>query len=342
MRLADTLAALEVWLDASLLGDDWTGPLTWSLKAAGARAMALASKDLSGSARVEGASVGASADFLNLCRDICSGPCAFGVQDRYVAGIGRLAWAGAPVRGGAIVLFAVFDDDAELEILGQLGLIAGKCVAARLIMEADRSASSLKSGALEKLPIGVVIADSEGQCVETNDTAREILARADGLLLRSGRLFCHALQDQRAVMAALNTDLERGRDVFVRISRKHGATPYVVRAMTTKAPTGRVSSVLMIVDPDIPPAAAPEIWRAMFNLTDCELLVAQTIVSGGSVMDLARRRGVAVGTVRQQAKSLMKRLDVSSQAAAAAILSRVAPFAPALGTRSLAPIFANP
>lgn len=329
MRFAETLAALEVWLDASLVGGEWTGPLTWSLKAAGARALALASKDPTGAAKVEAASVGAPADFLNLCREICSGPCALGVQDRYVAGVGRLAWAAASARGASFILFAVYDDEADLEVLRQLGLIAGKCVAARFIMEADRNISSLKSVALEKLPIGVIIADKAGRCVETNETARAILSRADGLVLRGDRLSSRAEEDRQAVTTALNAGLGREGDVLVRISRKGGATPYVLRSMSRKTPTGSVSSVLMVVDPDAPPAAAPEIWRAMFNLTDCELLVAQTIVSGGSVMDLAKRRGVAIGTVRQQKKSLLTRLDVTSQAAAAAILSRVAPFAPA-------------
>ncbi len=325
MRPTETFSMLELWLDACLGDADWTGPLTWSQTATGARAIALVATDSQGAPHLQGASIGAPADFLNLCRDIGSGPCATGVQERYVAGRGRLAWVAIAPSMSAI-LFALYDKDADLGVLRQVARVVGKCLATRSDGEARKTLSSLKSVALAHLPVGVAILDDSGVCIEANVAAETVFSRADGLFLRANRLACRDQRDRKALDAALK-GVTSNADRFVPIARDGAATPYVLRVL--RHSVSETACIVMIVDPDVPPAVAPEVWRAMFNLTECELLVAQALVSGGNVTDLARRRGVTVGTVRQQKKSMLTRLDVSSQAAAAAVLSRVAPFAPA-------------
>ncbi len=326
MRPTESFSMLELWLDACAGEADWTGPLTWSQDATGARAIALVSRDFNGAPHLRGASIGAPADFLNLCRDLGSGPCAPGVQERYVAGTGRLAWAAVTPAMSAI-LFALYDNDADLDILRQVARVAGKCLATRSDGEARKTVSSLKSVALAQLPVGVAILDDSGACIEANVAADAVFSRADGLFLRGNRLACRDARDLKALNAALKDVKNDAPDLFVPIARDGAATPYVLRVLRQGA--SDTACIVMIVDPDVPPAVAPEVWRAMFNLTECELLVAQALVSGGNVTDLARRRGVTVGTVRQQKKSMLARLEVTSQAAAAAVLSRVAPFAPA-------------
>ena len=84
--------------------------------------------------------------------------------------------------------------------------------------------------------------------------------------------------------------------------------------------------LLMIADPDEAPSPGADIWRAMFDLTECELIIAEGLVSGRRINDIATERGVSIETVRSQTKRMFERLNVSSQAEAAARLSRTAPF----------------
>ena len=85
-------------------------------------------------------------------------------------------------------------------------------------------------------------------------------------------------------------------------------------------------TALMVADPDEAPSPGSEIWRAMFDLTECELIIAEGLVSGRRINDIATERGVSIETVRSQTKRMFERLNVSSQAEAAARLSRAAPF----------------
>lgn len=326
MHQRHRLAVLEAWMDAGFGQADWSSPLSLSISPMGARALALARARAEGGLQMIGSSVGAPVEFLNLCRELGEASLAPGVQERHVPGLGRIAWS--TVAGGGITLFALYHDEADLEALGEHALMAEKCVAARARFDGSRAASSLKSVALARLPLGVAILDRKGRCCEVNEAARAIANRNDGLTLVAGVLSCSDPVDRAALRRAVLASVEDERDVFTRVRRPGAARPYVLRAIGRRVPEQDVRyCLLMIVDPDAPPSAAPEIWRAMFNLTECEILVATALLSGCNVADLARRRGVAVDTVRQQKKSMFARLEVSSQAAAAAILSRVAAFA---------------
>ncbi len=64
----------------------------------------------------------------------------------------------------------------------------------------------------------------------------------------------------------------------------------------------------------------------MFDLTDCEVIIAEGLVLGRRIHDIATQRGVSIETVRTQTKRMFERLNLSSQAKAAARLSRTAPF----------------
>lgn len=326
MRPIETLSILDLWLDVCASDADWTRALTWTQNAAGARAVALVSRQASGAAQVIGASMGAPADFLNLCREIGGGPCASGLQERFVAGTGRLAWAQiAPAMSA--VLFALYEDVADLDLLAKIADVSGKCFTARSEREARKTLVSLQKVALAQLTIGVAVLDRHGVCLDANAAAEAVFARADGLYLRSGKIGCRNPRDRKGLETALIGAPSDPVDLFVTITRDAGARPYVIRIL--RQMPSAAASIVMIIDPDAPPAAAPEVWRAMFSLTECELLVAETLVSGGNVTELAKRRGVTVNTVRQQKKSMLTRLEVSSQAAATAVLSRMAPFAPA-------------
>lgn len=69
--------------------------------------------------------------------------------------------------------------------------------------------------------------------------------------------------------------------------------------------------------------ARRDLMDRLATLTHREMEVLQALHEGRRVADIAKERGVSVGTVRSQVKAVLRKLEVSSQLAAVAALQRV-------------------
>ncbi len=72
-----------------------------------------------------------------------------------------------------------------------------------------------------------------------------------------------------------------------------------------------------------PPALLEEV-RRLFSLTEREAIILTNMMSGQSAGQIAERDGRALGTVRQQIKAVLAKLEVSSQAQALALIASTA------------------
>jgi DNA-binding NarL/FixJ family response regulator len=323
------LLAFESWMDAALRGGDWLVPLGCSAKVLGARTALIIWRD-AGRLTAESSSPDAAPAFVRLCRELEGAQGS--VLECELSGLGRVAWMRVQpetdLSAGELAFFALFDGAADLELLREIAAVAATSIAVRVRLDAARETSALKMAAFDQLPFGVVIVDKEIHIAERNEACRSLLARSDGLSALNDKLLCRERHDQTALYTAVNRalagDLTAG---IVKVHRAGCAQPYVVRVVAPQADAGaRDHCLLMIVDPDDAPSPGSEIWRAMFDLTECELIIAEGLVSGQRINDIANQRGVSIETVRTQTKRMFERLNVSSQAEAAARLSRTAPF----------------
>jgi DNA-binding CsgD family transcriptional regulator len=80
------------------------------------------------------------------------------------------------------------------------------------------------------------------------------------------------------------------------------------------------SCVLVITTVAHPEIAPTQVIQGLFDLTPAEARVARGIAAGSTVEDFARETHLAVGTVRQQLKSVFSKTGVSRQAELVAIL----------------------
>jgi DNA-binding CsgD family transcriptional regulator len=80
------------------------------------------------------------------------------------------------------------------------------------------------------------------------------------------------------------------------------------------------SCVLVITAVAHPEIASTQVVQGLFDLTPAEARVARGIAAGKTVDDLAYETGLAVGTVRQQLKSVFNKTGVSRQAELVGIL----------------------
>lgn len=328
-RVKARLLAFEGWMHAALRGDDWGGPLQLSAEVLGARAAHAFWRD-DGGVSTSISQPGAPPRFITCCRELDA--TQRGVLEHHEPGVGRIVWARAHAEpdfsSGELALFALFEDEPDVQLLREIAAVAANGFVTKMRLDAARAASALKMAAFDQLPFGVVIVDAKIRIAERNEACCRLLARADGLSAKHDRLLCREEQDQSALFVAVNRALagETSADI-VTVHRLGCAQPYVVRVVAPRPDSGvRDYCLLMIVDPDDEPAPGAEIWRAMFDLTECELIIAEGLVSGQRINDIASQRGVSIETVRTQTKRMFERLNVSSQAEAAARLSRASPF----------------
>jgi DNA-binding NarL/FixJ family response regulator len=325
------LQCLDWWLEASLCGGDWRDPLDRTAAALGAEAMVLICRDLIAKSTIVSMSSDAPVEFVLHCRSL-AGERFARPRQMHARGLGNIAaasaMAGSPSRRQCVTVLALHYLKSDPAPLQAVAAIAASSATARQRVEAMQTESALKSAALDQSAFGVVIVDERLRAVDMNQSCRAMIARSDGLGLVQDRLLCRDRGDQAtlatAVAAVLNGELEAP---VVRIRRASGAEPYVARAICAKAPPhAERKCLLTIADPDGAPPLAGELWRAMFDLTDCELAIAEGMVAGRKIVDIAGQRGVSVETVRTQTKRMFERLNVSSQVEAVARLSRAAPF----------------
>jgi DNA-binding NarL/FixJ family response regulator len=64
----------------------------------------------------------------------------------------------------------------------------------------------------------------------------------------------------------------------------------------------------MSVEADEAQSPDAEPTFAALDLTECELIMAEGVLSGRSIKDIADRRGVCSGVIRSQARRMLARL----------------------------------
>ncbi len=322
------ISPAEVWLQAAIDTEGWRKPLEASARCLGAKAVLLAWDAQAGGMEVE-PTPASSADFVRLCRDLAHSDGA-GVRERQAPGLGLLTWTGAHggKAGSRVTLFALSSEPIARQALRTLAVSAASAVAIRSTLDAMRITNSLMTQACDQLRIGLVTVDAGMNIMAHNQSWRLLLARRDGLSAVGGKLVLRDRGDQTMLAAAV-MDVLAGRlnEATVKAGRVGGAESYVLRVTTADRKSGAPGlCLLMVIDPDEAPAPNGDIWRAMFELTECELIIAEGLISGRRISEVAARRGVSRETVRSQTKRMLARLGVSSQVEAAVRLSRATPF----------------
>lgn len=319
---------LDGWMQAVQDGD-WLRPLRESARALNAKS-ALITWTNAGESTALRLGLHGTKDFAQFCGEISSHTSSE-VFSCAKTRLGQLSWTHVWLDGetpGELGFFALSDAPLDHALIRETALVASIAVATRARLGQVRATSELKTVAFDQLPFGTVIVDRQVRIAERNEAFGALLARGDGLTATKDKLTCRDAGDQAALITAVSRALDGELNgALLKVQRDKGAQPYVVRVV---APRGEARALehclLMIADPDEEPSPGSDIWRAMFDLTECELIIAEGLVSGRRINDIATERGVSIETVRSQTKRMFERLNVSSQAEAAARLSRAAPF----------------
>jgi DNA-binding CsgD family transcriptional regulator len=173
-----------------------------------------------------------------------------------------------------------------------------------------------------KYPVPTGVVSMTGKLIDADKDFLDILERADGVSLASGKMlidsevgqahFERALRKIGSTSSVLDGEL-------VEVSKNVGRGHYVLSVGPVRASSFfttlslRGVSLVSIVDLESKPKVDVLALQKLFDLTAAEARVAISICNGDGVAEIAESHNVSIGTVRNQLKSVFAKIGVNRQ-----------------------------
>ena len=188
----------------------------------------------------------------------------------------------------------------------------------RSITAAARAIDHVRAG-LDALAFGMIVLDEDGRVVTANAAAVRACSADEGLSLANGCLSTASTSANQAFGQAVGRCMlaEGGTATTLRAPRPNGQSwmiSVVPLPLSSAISTGRAPGALVLIgDGDIGRGVRREDLAAVFGLTLAEAELAIMLGGGGSLTEVARRRGVKISTARSQLHSILQKMQVQRQ-----------------------------
>jgi DNA-binding CsgD family transcriptional regulator len=233
-------------------------------------------------------------------------------------------------EGGRFIALAVIRADADGYITAEQrhtfsSLAPHVRAAVRMHVALERNGAAVLAGAMEALSIPVFVGDHLGRVRMLTRAAEELVAAGTSLRLKNARLHAWLPSESNALNDAIDAAAFAPGKPGPPVSRTiivHAkeAAPLVLDIFALPTRCGGLSlpnmtaRVLVVVrGPRGTDTRRAAVLSALYGLTAAETEIAQHLTEGKSAQDIAAHRGVAVGTVRAQIKTILAKAGVSRQ-----------------------------
>lgn len=184
----------------------------------------------------------------------------------------------------------------------------------------------LFAGTVNRMLVGMITFDQQGEIIEVNEEARAIFAEKDGIRMVGNTLRADSPRENRELQALVRqtlADTEEG-------PRKPG----VMEAMSITRPSGRAklgllvrrvplgewsegkqrpTAVAFIRDPEHRSTASHDVLRRLFDFTRMEASLSLLLVNGLSLDEAAEELGIKRNTARTHLRSIFFKTGVTRQ-----------------------------
>ena len=200
--------------------------------------------------------------------------------------------------------------------------------AVRLQIAVENQGAALLAGAMGALNLAAFVCDAAGAVRAMSPAAEELVRDGSQLAVRGQRLTALHPQDDRRLSQAL-ADIgatwrphSHGRRVTVRSSRGGAPVHLEVAPLPHRDSAFQFRATTLVVArlPRESAGRLPQV-QALYGLSRAEAEVALALAAGRTLTDIAEERGVAIGTLRSQLKSIFGKTGVRRQAELAARLN---------------------
>lgn len=185
----------------------------------------------------------------------------------------------------------------------------------------DGHLAGLAGALVDESLVGLLLLDSIGAVVETNQRGRDVLSAAGGLRVRRGRLCAHRPQDADSLDRLLDAALDRTPKPQAWPSTTVGGWPdqrpltvYMRSLADRLRGCAGIAALVAVVDPWVRgPVNAIRVARSL-GLTPAEGSVVAALAEGMTVCDIATARNRSVESVRRLVKQALAKTWCSRQA----------------------------
>lgn len=195
----------------------------------------------------------------------------------------------------------------------------------RNLLDRSQTLGSLYSKAISRLSIATVLIDENGQVLDQNVFAKEILESGDGLKLVGGRLEASYPSDNRELRRLIKEAFESHRGEgqhalpeAMSITRPSGEVSLgvVIEAIPSTAwaeGKGQPAAVVYIRDAVGKSQASNEIAKKLFGLTPAETALSIQLANGLSLEEAAEALNIRRNTARAHLRAIFSKTGVRRQ-----------------------------
>jgi DNA-binding CsgD family transcriptional regulator len=203
--------------------------------------------------------------------------------------------------------------------------------AVRTSMAIGNQRAALLGDTFHKLGMAAFICDQAGNVLRLTPAAEKLCEAGASLQLRRGKIGTHRAAEQAALEAAIRAVADRKAGTEPQTVVVHSAeadlAPLIVDVMPL--PRQRLElrfdarALLLVRAKAGDEGRRATVLRDNFGFTPAEIEIALALTRGMKAEDIANARGVSVGTVRVQIKSLLAKAGVNRQMELVARLTRI-------------------
>ncbi|WP_052763982.1 helix-turn-helix transcriptional regulator [Microvirga massiliensis] len=183
----------------------------------------------------------------------------------------------------------------------------------------------------EAMKCGGILLDADKRVLHRSPRAERVFGEC--VSIKNGRLCAHNRTCDALFQTMLDQHLKYGgthkqwrrRGLGLIRPDKRPLIAYVVPVdPDARAEIDGAALVLILVDPEDCVEASDAILQQVFEMTKAEARIANRLLCGSSLQEIANDTGVSVSTVRAQMKALFAKTGTHRQAELVALLTRLA------------------
>jgi DNA-binding CsgD family transcriptional regulator/PAS domain-containing protein len=212
-------------------------------------------------------------------------------------------------------------DQSSAQLLELLLPHVQSALRTRRVLAAAGDRAARAEAALDAVATPTFLLDARSRVVHHNAAAEALLASADGLALRERSLVARDPRSHEALQAAIHAAVTAGSALpsrpsgAVAIARPSGRhhLQAIVSPLRISGELLPAHALVLVADPERTGDLPGDVLRTLYGLTPSEAEIANALLSGRSVAEIAQLRRVTEGTLRVQLKTLLHKTGARRQ-----------------------------
>ena len=200
-------------------------------------------------------------------------------------------------------------------------------------LENTESERSLFESAVNRLSVACIILDENRRVMRTNSGAEELIARKDGISIRSDSLHLSTRQKSQELQSAIEETLaaQRKGEFTMALAMAAPRSPdrpglgLIVRPVPHSEwfeGQSTPSVVVFISDPEQEISTSAEALRKLFELTPAEAKLSLLLAEGNSLDQTAKQLGISTHTGRAHLRAIFAKTGVTQQSQLVSLILR--------------------